>query len=89
MDRTPKPVLQRQLQGEPMVVVDVKTRMVCDAPNCTASAPALLVLNAAGGFNAKPINSATSKKWQIGTSSSGVYLCRCPEHHSNVQVVTQ
>lgn len=62
--------------------------MLCDEPNCVASWPVHVFLQASGGMAFKPAPS--SEQWQIGVPSDnqgGPWICRCPTHKLEERIV--
>lgn len=67
-----------------MILVNLPGKLVCDEQGCEAHLPVQFSLTASGGFAWRPTVGVTGGG--IGVEpSNGVWVCRCPKHHTKVQ----
>lgn len=69
-----------------MIAIDLPALMECDIEKgCTERLSVKLVLNAGGTISPRL---PQGNGWQIGMAENGVFLTRCPKHHSLLETPT-
>lgn len=66
-----------------MIHLDVPAHLVCGSKGCANQLSAKLVFNAMGTWN--PIL-PDGHGWQVAPNENGIFLCRCPLHHSKLEM---
>lgn len=66
-----------------MIHVDLTASMECVEKECGARLSVKLALGVMGNFMPRLPN---GHGWQVGTSENGAFVCRCPLHHSKIEM---
>jgi hypothetical protein len=66
-----------------MIHVDLPASMDCAEKDCGARLGIKLCLTLGGTFAARP---PSGHGWQLIATQQGVIVCRCPAHHSKIDV---
>lgn len=65
-----------------MIQIDLPARMDCPERDCRETLGVRLCLNSSGTFSPRL---PQGHGWQLTMNEVGVFVCRCPKHHSLVE----